>query len=98
MIGAGLAVAAGNAEVTRVTFVSSGLVKLNDAEALAYQIDTSAAGQKGGQVVVRDAVDFDVEVLGVEAEEGVAHRPAHHHWYGTRRVAEIADDLLERNW
>ncbi len=45
-------------------------------------------------MIVRHAVDFDVEILRSEAEQGVAHRPAHHDRLKSGRT-QIADDLFQ---
>ncbi len=92
--GAGLAVAAGDAEVP---YMRPGPGKLHHAEAFPDQIHAAAAGQERGQMIVRHAVDFDVEVLGLEAEQGVAHRASHHHGLESGR-AQIADNLFQREW
>ena len=92
--GAGFAVAAGDAEVA---CVKAGPGKFHHAEALAYQIHAPAAGQKRGQIIVGNAVDFDVEVLRLEAQQGIAHRSAHHHG-AEAGLAQLAHDPFERNW
>ncbi len=48
-------------------------------------------------MIVRHAVDFDVEILGLQTEEGVAHGAAHHHGLESGR-AQIAHDLFQRKW
>ena len=61
--GTGFAVAAGDAKVTRYTWVNPGLSKLHHAEALADQVDAAAGGDRNaGQFIVRDSVDFTISM------------------------------------
>ena len=48
-------------------------------------------------MIVRHAVDFDVEILGREAEQRVAHRPSYHHGLESGG-AQIAHDLFQGEW
>ena len=92
--GTGLAIAARNAKVAGVIFMRG---KLHHAEALAHQVDATARGEKLREMVVRNAVHFEVEVLGWQAQESIAYRSAYHHGVMAGR-AQLAYDLLQRKW
>jgi hypothetical protein len=62
---------------------------------LSDQVNTAEPGENPGKVVVACAIDFDVEILGLKAEQGIAHGAADNH--GSKAGAmKRADDLFER--
>ena len=48
-----------------------------DGEALAHRLDLAEAREHRWQIGRRDAEDFQIEILGIEPEQQVAHEPAH---------------------
>ena len=73
----------------------TGAGELHDAEAFADQIDAAAVARNAARSIVGHAVDFDVEVFGFEAEQGVAHGAAHDDGLESG-LAQVADDVFER--
>ena len=49
---------------------------LVDRKALAHRLDLPEAGEQRRQIGRRDAEDLQVEVLGIEPEQQIAHEPA----------------------
>ena len=71
--------------------------EFDDAETLADKIDAAGAGKQTGQLIVCDAVDFDVEILGFNAKEGIADGSADDE--GTMAGSgEATNCLIERGW
>ena len=67
--------------------------ELEDAKGLAHGVDLPGRGEHALERVHGQPEDLDVVVLQRQAEESVAHRPAHHVGPspgGTQRVQQIA--------
>ena len=68
MTTAGLVIAAWNAEIIGVRINGR---EFHDAKTLADQIDAATQGEKLRQPFIRNAVDFNIEILGAEGRAGI---------------------------
>ena len=91
---AGLAFPPGHAEVHAAGF---GPEQLHDAKAFPHQIDSAVGGQEPGQAIVGDAVDLDIEVLGLPSEEGVTYRAPDDQAAKSGGI-QVPQDPFERGW
>ena len=66
-------------------------------DGIAHQIDTPARGEKRSQTIAGYAVDFDVEVLGPQSQQRIAHRSSHHDGLEAS-CGQFAHDLPQRGW